>query len=114
MYRLKGEENFIIITGSDIIDCEEGKAICRKVGELIELNSHKERILLDLRRVNLEDSDFDIFIKTMSKINLSKVALVLPELISKFKFRLWKRRYDDCIEIEQFITIEEGKKWLVR
>lgn len=112
MYKLTIKEEFIVVSGNDIIDEVEGKAICRKIKELLELRKGNSRLLLDLRSVNLEESQFDIFIQTLSKIKIDKISLILPELINKIKFRLWRRKYKDYTEIEQFVTVEEAQSWL--
>ncbi|PRX35572.1 hypothetical protein BX659_10163 [Orenia metallireducens] len=112
MYKLTNKEEFIVVTGNDIIDEVESKAICRKINELLEFEVGNNSLLLDVRGVNLNDSQFDIFIQYLSKIKVKRISIVLPELVNKFKFRLWKRKYKNYAEIEQFMTLEEAQNWL--
>ncbi len=114
MYEIKNQQEFIVISGSDIIDEVEANAICRKVEKLLDLEGQPKRLLLDVRKLNLEDSSFDIFVQYLSKIEVKRVSLILDALIHKLKFKLWKRKYKDFFSIEQFLTIEEGSKWLVK
>ncbi|TDX43618.1 hypothetical protein [Orenia marismortui] len=112
MYHMKVKEEFIVVSGSDIIDEIEARAICRKLKDLLALRADSNKLMLDVREVNLEDSKFDIFIQSLSKFNIDKISIILPELINKIKFRLWRRKYSQYVSIEQFLTFEEGKKWL--
>ncbi|OCL25498.1 hypothetical protein U472_14235 [Orenia metallireducens] len=112
MYKLTNKEEFIVVTGNDIIDEAESNAICRKIKELLEFKAGNNKLLLDVRDVNLDDSQFDIFIQYLSKASINRISIVLPELINKLKFRLWRRKYKNYAEIEQFMTIEEAQNWL--
>ena len=112
MYDLQDKEEFIFIKGSGIIDKGEAQAICRKITELLEIREDSNKVLLDLKKIDLKESQFDIFIQHLSKMNIDKLAIVLSGLINKFKFRLWSRRYKGYLKIEQFITTEQAKRWL--
>lgn len=112
MYKLTNKEEFIVVTGNDIINETESKAICRKIKELLEFKTGANKLLLDVRGVNLDASQFDIFIQYLSKVKVTRISIVLPELINKFKFKLWRRKYKNYAEIEQFMTLEEAQNWL--
>ncbi|MCK8817930.1 hypothetical protein MWH28_11230 [Natroniella sulfidigena] len=112
MHKLYSEADLIVIEGGEIINGSEAKDICAKVEKLLERRADKQKLLLDLREVDLEESQFDTFIQYLTKIEVEKIALVLEELISKFKFKLWSRRYRHYVQLEQFDNLEEAKKWL--
>ncbi|MCK8828335.1 STAS/SEC14 domain-containing protein [Natroniella acetigena] len=112
MHNLHSENNLIVIKGGEIINGGEAKDICNKVEELLQRRENKQRLLLDLRKVDLEESQFDVFIQYLTEIEVEKIALVLDKLITKFKFKLWSRRYRDYVQLEQFDNLEEAKKWL--
>lgn len=111
MYDLQKKKGFIVIDGSDIINGEEALAICEKIKGLLS-SSNTQNILVDTRRVNLEKSKFDIFINYLSRAKVKKIALVLEELINRFKFSLWSRKYRPQIEIKQFNSLQGAKNWL--
>ena len=111
MYDLQKKKGFIVIDGSGIINGEEALAICEKIKGLLS-SSNTQNILVDTRRVNLEKSKFDIFINYLSRVKVKKIALVLEELINRFKFSLWSRKYRPQIEIKQFNNLQGAKNWL--
>ncbi|MGM0369463.1 MAG: hypothetical protein ACQEP9_03515 [Bacillota bacterium] len=113
MYKIKSKEDFIIVTGSNIIKDSEAKSICKEVVVKLEQNGKITDLILDLRKVDLEESKFDIFINYLSKIELERVALIVPELISSLKFKLWKRKYKKFIQLAQFNNLSSAKRWLV-
>ena len=111
MHKIKSKEDFIIITGSNIIMNDEAKLICEKL--IIELeNTDLKKLILDIENLNLKQSKFDIFINYLSKLDLERVALVMSDLISKLKFKLWKRKYNKYINLAQFNNLLEAKNWL--
>ena len=111
MHKIKSKEDFIIITGSNIIKNDEAKLICEEL--IIKLaNSHSGNLILDVQSLDLDQSKFDIFINYLAKLNLNRVALVLPELISSLKFKLWKRKYNNYLKLMQFKNLNEAKKWI--
>ena len=111
MHKIKSKEDFIIITGSNIIKNDEAKLICEEL--MIELaNGHITNLILDVQSLDLDKSKFDIFINYLSRMNLNCVALVLPKLISSLKFKLWKRKYNNYLELKQFNNLNEAKQWI--
>ena len=100
--------------GYGIIDGREASLICEEINSLIKEKNIKKRVVFNLKELSLNDSSFDIFIDSLSKLEIERIALVLEETISKFKFTLWKRRYKNFIQIEQFSKLEEAQKWLVK
>ncbi len=110
MYDLQKKKGFIVIDGSDIINGDEALAICKKAEQLLA-NNTTTNILVDTRTVNLEKSKFDIFINYLSRIQVKKIALVLDQLVNKFKFSLWRRKYQPQIKIEQFTNANEAEDW---
>ena len=111
MYKIKSKEDFIIITGSNIIKNDEAKSICEEVAVKMA-DQRIEDIILDLRLLNLGQSKFDIFINYLSKLDLNRVAIVLEGLISSLKFKLWKRKYNNYIELAQFNNLATAKNWI--
>ena len=112
MHKIKSKEDFIIVTGSNIIKDSEAKTICKEIVIKLEENQKNEDLILDLRKVDLEKSKFDIFINYLSKLDLERVALVMSDLIAKLKFKLWKRKYNKYIKLAQFNNLLEAKNWL--
>ncbi|WP_408955037.1 STAS/SEC14 domain-containing protein [Natroniella sp. ANB-PHB2] len=112
MHKLHYENNLIAIKGGEIINEGEAKDICNQVEELLERRKNKQKLLLDLRKVDLRESQFDIFIQYLTEIEVEKIALVLDKLFSDFKFKLWSRGYQDYVQLKQFNDLEEAKKWL--
>ena len=113
MYKIKSKEDFIIITGNNIIKANEAKSICEELMIKLANNYQVDSLILDFRKLNLADSKFDIFINYLSKVELEKVALVLPELISTLKFKLWKRKYNNYIQLAQFNNLVDAKSWVI-
>lgn len=113
MYKLESEESFIVLRCADIIDGKEAKEICL---ELVSLFKGKDssKLIVDAKGLNLDDSKVDIFITYLSKIDIEKIALVLSELVPAFKFKLWRRKYKNYVEIEQFLTLKEAQKYLAK
>ena len=111
MYDLEVKKEFIVIRGSDIIDEVEATKLCDQVVDLLA-DSEANKLLLDVTKVDLEKSNFDVFIQALSKLELDKIALVLEELISQFKFNLWRRKYRKYVTIEQFSLLTSAQEWL--
>ena len=111
MHKIKSKEDFIIITGSNIIKNDEAKSICEEVTFKMA-NNQVKNLILDLQSLNLAQSKFDIFINYLSKLDLNRIALVLEDLISSLKFKLWKRKYNNYIELAQFNNLAVAKNWI--
>ncbi|GAB6099336.1 hypothetical protein JCM16358_12150 [Halanaerocella petrolearia] len=110
MYDLEEKKDFIVIRGSDIINEVESKELCKEIIKVV--NSNSKNLLFDVRQVNLADSNFDICVQYLSKLEVDKIALVLEDLISGFKFKLWKRRYQNYVTIKQFNILYKAQEWL--
>ncbi|MGM0502940.1 MAG: hypothetical protein ACQERJ_10470 [Bacillota bacterium] len=113
MHKIKSKEDFIIITGSNIIKDNEAKLICEEIMIKVAKQNHINALLLDLRELDLEQSKFDIFINYLSKLDLKKVAVILPQLISTLKFKLWKRKYKNNLQLAQFNNLRNAENWLL-
>lgn len=111
MYELKVKERFIIIKVSDIIEEKEAVEICERIYKLLEERNFKH-LILDARKLDLKNSCLDVFINYLTNIKFKKVALILENLLSKFKFNLWSRKYRPQINIQQFKTKEQAENWL--
>ncbi|AGB40361.1 hypothetical protein Halha_0359 [Halobacteroides halobius DSM 5150] len=112
MYDLKIKKEFIIIKGNNIIDEREAQNLCNKVVEILTEQSRIDGLLLNLKQVNLAESNFDIFIQSLTKLDLKRIALILNDPVSSFKFRLWRRRYKKYALLKQFTTLESAKEWI--
>jgi hypothetical protein len=112
VYELERKKEFIVIKGSDIIDVEETTDICDQVTEMLAEAGGVYNLLVDVRDVKLKESKFDAFINYLTKVKLNKIALVLSDLISGFKFKFWRRKYQGQVKIEQFDKLDKAQAWL--